>query len=144
MKVLQRLTSRHTILSGKFFEVLYKTPLVGEFVVRCITRSLGRIMFYSPLLGFYRTDTISGIKKQLEALTDNVGIPISIIKEGEEELQFLVHQCPYRYCRPDQQGVCDAIMDIDRYLFRLCGAELIIQDATVFGASECKILMRKI
>ncbi len=144
MKVLQRLTSRQTISSGRFFETLYKIPFGGEFIVRCITRSLGRIMFHSPLLGFYRADTMSGIKEQLESLTHNVKIPISIIKEEEEELQFLVHQCPYRYCRPDQQGVCDAIMDIDRYLFRLCGVELIIQDATVFGAAECRILLRKI
>jgi len=144
MKVLQLLSSKYTIRSGRFFEILYQTPLVGEFVVRSISRVMGKILFYSPWLSFYRSDTMSGIRKQLVELTSSIGIPISVIQEGEKELQFLVHQCPYRYIRSDQQGVCDAIMDVDRSLFKLCGAELIIQESMVHGAPDCKILLRKL
>ncbi len=144
MKLLQMIESKHMILLGKIFETLYRTPLVGETIVRIMARSFGRMIFYSPLLDFKRSDTVSGVRRQLEALTSNIGIPISVTREGGDELEFLVHQCPYRFCRSDQQGVCDAAMDIDRLLFRLCGAELIILEASVHGAPECKILMRKI
>ena len=129
---------------GRFNQNLHRLPMVGEPLVRGLNRNLGKIFFYSPLTFFKRADTIGEVKKFLIRLCDQFGISIDITKVEDDSLEFFVNKCPYGYCQSDQLGVCDAAMDLDRVLFRLSGAELIIQESIVSGAPKCRILLRRI
>ncbi len=129
---------------GKFHQRIYRLPMVGEPLVRGLTRRLGKIFFYSPLSYFKRVDTIAEVKKLLIRLCNQFEISIDIIKVEDDSLEFFVNKCPYGYCQSNQLEVCDAAMDLDRVLFRLSGAELIIQESVVSGASKCRVMLRMI
>ena len=139
-----RINTKDMVALGRIYERLYRLPLFGERLVRAIVRGMGKIVFYSPLSRFKYEETIGGVRRQLEDLCNSIGIPISVIEEEPEHLEFLVHDCPYAYHRSDQQGVCDAVMDLDRVIFRLCGAQLTIQESVVKGAAGCRVRLRKI
>ena len=126
---------------GRFYERLYPLPALGEPMVRGINRGIARMNFYGPLLGLKRHDSVDGFKKQFLRLIEMMQLPIEIIaeSEGPNGFEFYVHSCPYGYHRPDQQGVCDAAMDMDRVLFKLMGADLTILEAAVQGAPRCRV-----
>ena len=52
--------------------------------------------------------------------------------------------CPYGFTRADQQRPCDTAMDMDRIMFRRCGAELTIEETIPGGASRCRMLIRQL
>ena len=135
---------KQLVVVGRIFEALSQLPLIGEPWLRWVTRSSGKMVFYSPLYPFKREKTIGGVREKLETMCEGIGIPISVIKEEEDRLEFIVHECPYEYHRADQQVVCDAAMDLDRTLFKLCGADLTIEESVVCGAKECRILLKMI
>ena len=58
---------------GKYYEFLYRLPLVGEPLVRGINRTFGRINFYSPGSGFQRFNSITELKDNLFKMGDKMG-----------------------------------------------------------------------
>jgi hypothetical protein len=128
---------------GKYYELLYKLPL-GEKIVRTYTRGLGKLIFYSPGSGARRQKNIDGVRKILVDMCSKMNFNLELIKESikPSSFEFYVNECPYNFNRSDQQGVCDAAMDMDREMFRLIGGELIILESTVKGAPKCRILMK--
>lgn len=129
---------------GKIYERLYRIPVAGETLVRGINRGIARASFNSPVVRRKRHTDIQSLKADFLRLLDMMKIPVEIIEgsEGPERFEFYVLGCPYGFHRADQQGVCDAAMDMDRLLFRLMGAELTVQEAVVQGFPRCRILMR--
>jgi hypothetical protein len=61
---------------------------------------------------------------------------------GSDSFEFYVNGCPYGYKRPDQAKACDAAMEMDRKLFNLLGAELIVLESAPEGAQKCRMLMK--
>ena len=129
--------------TGRFYELLFKIPIIGEPLVKGINRGLGHLNFRNPMLKAERCDTIDEVIAYLRQAIDLMKFPIEIIEDSitEDSFEIYVHHCPYGYHRPDQQGVCDAAMDMDRVLFRNLGADLVIQESAVFGAPKCHIKM---
>jgi len=128
---------------GRFYERLYRVPGVGESLVRGFCRNLGRISFYSPS-GLKRSDNLQGVKETLVESCRKMGFKMELSGEKPDQFEFFILECPYRYHRPDQQGVCDAAMDMDRVMFRLCGGDLRVEETIPGGASKCRITMHKI
>lgn len=56
-------------------------------------------------------------------------VPLEVSKESPDQLEFLVAACPYGYNRRDQEGVCDAVMDLDRTMVKLCGGSMVIEES---------------
>jgi len=129
---------------GKLYERLYPLPAVGDPLVRGINRGIARMNFHNPILGLKRHDSVEGFKKQFLELVEMMQLPIEIIpdSEGPEGFEIYVNGCPYGYHRADQQGVCDAAMDMDRILFKLMGADLTIRESAVQGAPRCRVAFR--
>lgn len=137
-------TRRLTTVLGKIYERLYRVPVAGETLLRGINRAIARAGFNSPVVRRRRHNDIQSLKADFLRLLYLMKIPVEIIEgsEGPRQFEFYVNACPYGFYRADQQGVCDAAMDMDRLLFRLMGAELTVQEAVVQGFPRCRILMR--
>jgi len=129
---------------GRFYERLYRVPGVGESLVRGWCRNLGRVSFYSPS-GLKRSDNLQGVKETLVESCRKMGFQLELSgKAGPDQFEFFILECPYGFHRLDQQGVCDAAMDMDRVMFRLCGGELRVEDTIPRGATKCRVTMHKI
>ncbi len=126
---------------GIRYEKMFKIPKIGEPLVRGVTRTFGHVNFRMPGIGPKRHKTIQGVKEDLARMVELMELPIAFIDENDtsDSFEIYVEHCPYGYHRPDQQGVCDAAMDMDRVLFRNMGAELIIKESIVYGAPKCHI-----
>ncbi len=129
-------------LIGKGFDATYKLPGMGDPIVRGLCRGMGKAAFYSPL--FKKCKNIDDVREMLTFMTGQANIPIEITKVEEDRLEFLVPSCPWGFCDVEQRGVCDAAMDLDRELFRLAGAELVIEDAISWGSQVCRISLNMI
>ncbi len=129
---------------GKLYEALFQLPYIGETLVRKWVRGLGTIVYYAPFSGVSRQANLEGVKSTLERMVRIMKFDVEILNDSEEpdSFEFLVHCCPYGYNRADQQGVCDAAMDMDRVMFRHVGAEMIIKEAIVYGAPACRVQMK--
>jgi hypothetical protein len=129
---------------GRSYETLYRLPGLGDPLVRGLNRGIGRMNFHLPFLGLRRHDSIDGFRKDFLKLTGMMQLPVEIIAGSEtpDGFEFYVQSCPYGYQRADQQGVCDAAMDMDRVLFGMMGADLTILESTVQGAPRCRISLR--
>ena len=129
---------------GKFDQLLYHLPWGGEKIVRGLNRTFGKINFHSPISGLKWRDSIEEVKADLLRLCGIMNFQVEISWEEPDQFEFFVLECPYGFHRPDQQGVCDAAMDLDRTMFRLCGAELIVKETIPAGAPKCRQIMKKI
>ncbi|MCX5859759.1 MAG: hypothetical protein NT056_07690 [Proteobacteria bacterium] len=127
---------------GRFYERLYRVPGIGESLVRGWCRNLGRVSFYSPS-GLKRSDDLQGVKETLVESCRKMGFKMELSGEKPGQFEFFILECPYGYHRPDQQGVCDAAMDMDRVMFRLCGGDLQVEETIPGGAAKCRVTMRK-
>ena len=129
---------------GKFYEGLCRIPGIGEPLARSLNRGLARFVFYTPGSGASRQDSILGVKAYLLKTGERMDFPFEIIpgSEGPDSFEFYVGSCPYGFRRPDQEKACDAAMEMDRVLFKLIGADLIIQETAPRGASKCRMTMK--
>lgn len=138
-------TEKAMLMLGRFYEGLCKIPLMGEPLARSFSRSMGRLIFYAPGSGAKRQDSIRGVKEYLEETGKQMNFPFEVIPEsvGPDSFEFFIRYCPYGFKRPDQEKACDAAMEMDRILFNLIGADLIIQESAVQGAPKCRIMMKR-
>ena len=129
---------------GRLYEQLCKIPVVGVPMARAWNRNLGRLAFYTPGSGARRQDSLQGVRAYLLETGRRMNFPFEILpeSEGPDSFEFFVNGCPYGFERPDQAAPCDAAMEMDRMLFRLLGADLIIKASAVEGAPKCRIQMK--
>jgi len=129
---------------GRLYEGLCRIPLVGVPMARAWNRNLGRLVFYTPGSGAVRQDSLEGVKAYLLETGRQMNFPFEMIPEsqGPDSFEFYVNGCPYGFKRPDQALPCDAAMEMDRVLFRLLGADLIIKEVAVEGVPRCRIQMK--
>ncbi|MBN2028003.1 MAG: hypothetical protein JW854_14735 [Actinobacteria bacterium] len=127
---------------GRFYELLFRIPLSGESLVRGITRSLGFLIYHTPQ-GPRPCETMAEFKQDFARMTALMDFDLETIQHGEDRLEIIITACPYGYCRPDQQGVCDAAMDMDRAMFGHAGYELTIDACIPRGAPACLVSIRR-
>jgi hypothetical protein len=137
-------TEKAMLMLGGLYERLCKIPLAGVPMVRAWNRIMARLIFHAPGSGANRKDSIVGVKDYLLWSGEEMNFPFEIIEEtvGPDSFEFFVGYCPYGYKHPHQDKPCDAAMEMDRTLFKLLGAELIIKETVVAGAPKCRMLMQ--
>lgn len=137
-------TEKMMLMLGRTYERLCKIPLLGEPLARSWNRNMARLIFCTPGSGAKRQNSILGVKAYLLETGKQMSFPFEIIPESEthDSFEFYVNGCPYGFKHPDQEKACDAAMEMDRILFKLLGADLIIKETAVRGAAKCRMLMK--
>jgi len=131
-----------TAAIGKIYENLFKLP-GGESLVRGMSRNAARLAFYNPLAGLKKRDSLPEIKEDVLRMCRLLKLPVSVSKESPDQVEFLIDACPYGYKRQEQKGVCDAVMDLDRTMVKLCGGHMVINECIPGGAPKCRVTIRK-
>jgi hypothetical protein len=109
-----------------------------------MNRGTGKLIFRAPEPGGKPKNSIAEVKDYLLWSGEEMNFPFEIIEEtvGPDSFEFYVNGCPYGYKQPDQATACDAVMEMDRTLFDLLGAELIILESAPQGVQKCRMLMK--
>ena len=123
---------------GAFQSLLFRLPLLGNPVVRGLNRAVAYAAFYTPVVGGKRATTIADVKKGWLAFLERAGVTPVVTADGKMSFQWEVEACPYGFCKAEQRGVCDAVMDMDRTYTKLLGGELVIHDRLADGADRCR------
>lgn len=129
-------------LAGSLNHRIHSLPLVGERWVRAQSRALARLAFHAPFLGGRRSDNLRDVRGEWLKFLDRAGIRIRITREDEREFEFELDACPYGFRREEEQGVCDACMDLDRTYVRLLGGELEVLESIPAGSPCCRSVVR--
>ena len=129
---------------GTFYEWLCKVPGIGVPLTKAMSRGMGSLIFRAPEPGGKAKDSIAGVKDYLLWSGEEMNFPFEVIEEtvGPDSFEFYVNGCPYGYTRPDQAIPCDAVMEMDRTLFKLLGSELTILESAPEGAKKCRMLLK--
>jgi len=128
--------------NGKLESLLFKIPLIGEPLIRNRNRAAGNLAFKLPLLGGKRGRTIQEVRDGWKKFLKRAGITIRVTSEDLDSFKWEMDACPYGFCRPEDRGVCDAAMDLDRTYTRLLGGELRINETIPDGFSKCSYTTR--
>ena len=99
-------------LMGHFLENLYRIPRVGDALVRFLARGMAKGMVVLPFTGFRRSCSVEESIALLKLICGRPAIGVDVVEQKPEGFVFEVPACPYGFNRLDQQGVCDAIMDL--------------------------------
>lgn len=126
------------VVLGYIYRLLFLLPVVGEPMVRGICRAIAFVNYNSPY-GMKSCASIGELRKEFERLVRMADIDVRITAQDEDRLEILVPRCPYGFSGPRHAGVCDAAMDMDRKMFRYCGAELVVDECIPDGFSACLI-----
>ena len=129
-------------LLGKLNYLMYRIPLIGESLVRGQSRMAARIAFHMPILGGKRSSTLEGVKSEWLKFLSLAGMQPPMTQQGEKAFEFQVEACPYRFHRPEERGVCDACMDLDRTYVKLLGGELEVLASIPDGSGKCRCVVR--
>ncbi|UCD86058.1 MAG: hypothetical protein JSU92_07660, partial [Deltaproteobacteria bacterium] len=81
---------------GRFYERLYRLPLIGERLVRSFVSTMGKMGFYFSK-DLHRNDTIQGVKEDLVRACKKMGFLIEVSKEEADKFEFIVLECPYGF-----------------------------------------------
>jgi hypothetical protein len=130
---------------GSFYYGLCKVPLLGVPLAKAMNRGMGRLIFRAPEPGGKAKDSIEGVKDYLLWSGEEMNFPFEVIEEtvGPDSFEFYVNGCPYGYKEPKHATACDAVMEMDRMLFKLLGSELtILEAAPTDGVKKCKMLLK--
>ncbi len=132
------------LMFGKLYEKVCKIPGVGVPMTKAWNTGLAKLVYRAPEPGGKPKDNIEGVKDYLLWSGEEMNFPFEIIEEtvGPDSFEFYVGYCPYGFKHPHQDKACDAAMEMDRVLFKLLGADLIIKETVVEGAPKCRMLMK--
>jgi hypothetical protein len=126
---------------GRTHELLCRIPVVGE----PMSRGLSWLLAVFPMLGGMRkSGSIEQTREMLHASGEQMGFPFQISEIEGDHFVLELPYCPYGFTRADQQRACDTAMDMDRIMFRRCGAELTIEETIPGGASRCHMVIRQL
>ncbi|MBN2168898.1 MAG: hypothetical protein JW738_06605 [Actinobacteria bacterium] len=124
-------------LLGSIYISLYRIPIIGNWIVRGICRFFG-FTGYLAALRRKHFDSLEDFADFFKKITGAGGIEIDISYIDNKQLEFTLKECPYGFCLPEQQDVCEAAMDMDRTLFGSYGFELTIIESIPGGSSVCR------
>jgi hypothetical protein len=127
---------------GSAYGLIYRVPLLGEPAVRGISRALGFMGSHVPY-GLRRRDSMAHLRQDLEKVLNRMDMDIEAIREDEDRIELILTSCPYGFRRPEQAGVCDAAMDLDRTMFSYCGYDLSIEACIPHGDPACRVSIHK-
>ncbi len=137
----QERTDASMRMIGRTHERLCRIPAVGE----SMSRGLSWLLAVFPMLGGMRkSGSIEQTREMLRASGEQMGFPFQISEIEGDRFVLELPYCPYGFTRADQQRPCDTAMDMDRIMFRRCGAELTIEETIPGGASRCHMLVRQL
>jgi len=127
---------------GRTHELLCRIPVVGE----PMARGLSWLLAVFPMLGGMRkSGSIEQTREMLRASGEQMGFPFQI---SEIEGDRFVLELPYLPLLASREPISnaprDTAMDMDRIMFRRCGAELTIEETIPGGASRCHMLVRQL
>ncbi len=126
---------------GRTHELLCRISVVGE----PMARGLSWLLAIFPMLGGMRkSGSIEQTREMLRASGEQMGFPFQISEVEGDRFVLELPYCPYGFTRADQQRPCDTAMDMDRIMFRRCGAELTIEETIPGGASRCHMVIRQL
>ncbi len=135
-------TDNMVIKMGQLYKFVYRFPVYGNRMVRSLCRGIAVMTFHSPSMKMKKHNSIQGVKEELEKLNGLSDGELVITKEDETSFEYMSTPCPYGYSPEDPKGLCDAVMDMNRKLFKLCGAKIIIHDRISGGAEKCRVTVR--
>lgn len=124
-------------LLGGSYNMVYRIPVIGDWIVRGVCRLIGLMGYHSPMCPKH-FDSIDEFIEFLKNTTGAGGINIEIENRGEDRFEIILEECPYLFSKPCQVGVCEAAMDMDRTLFGRCGYEIIIKESLPRGDPVCR------
>lgn len=127
-------------LLGYYYRLIYHIPVIGEWMVRGMSKMIAYINFYSPF-GPKRSNSIQELRKEFDRLMKITGFEHEVVHQDDEKFEFTLPRCPYGFCRSGHLGVCDAAMDMDRVMFGLAGGQLMIEECIPDGAFHCRCSM---
>jgi hypothetical protein len=128
---------------GKMHQGLCSIPLVGEW----LARGFSHLFALFPVLGpsaMGRTTCIEDTLKMMRASGEEFGFPFEFSAINGDEFTLKLPHCPYGFCSAADQKPCDTAMDMDRFMLKLCGAKLTVQETIPQGAQRCKMVIRQI
>ncbi len=128
---------------GKGNGLLFRMPLIGEKVVRAQGRIAANLAFHAPLLGGKQCNTLDEIRQEWFKFLARSGIYPTVTNENDQEFEFTLDACPWGFEGPDDAGVCDACMDLDRTYVKLLGGELKVKESIPLGGACCTSVVRK-
>ena len=127
---------------GSVDALTYRIPLVGELAVRGRCRATAMLLFYLPGLGGRRCRSVTELKTRWLAFLGRFGVVPTVTREDDNEFEWMIEACPYRFKRERDQGVCDACMDLDRTYTRLLGGQLVILETIPGGSRRCEYVTK--
>ena len=134
--------NRSFLLLGLIYRLLYRLPVVGDSVVRGISRTIGVVAYRSPY-GIKSCVSMDAFREELQRLAAMADLPVEITGHDEDRLDLVVNWCPYGFSRPEHKGACEAAMDMDRIMYRYCGLELVIDESVLDGLPTCKVSIHR-
>jgi hypothetical protein len=125
---------------GRSHSFLCRIPVVGA----PIARGMSRLFAVFPFLGGVRpTKSAEETRQMLRESGEQMGFPFEFSEvEGDTFVLELPH-CPYGFTGKEHQRPCDTAMEMDRFMLRLCGADLTIDETIPKGAKRCRMTVRQ-
>jgi len=127
---------------GRLNAAVFGIPGVGERIVRGQSRLAAHLAFRLPVLGGKRCSSLRELRGEWLKFLGLAGIFPSLSRETDTEFELEVASCPYGFSRAEQQGVCDACMDLDRAYVKLLGGTLEVSHSIPSGAGSCRLVIR--
>lgn len=125
-------------LMGKINALVFAIPGLGEPIVRVVSKTAGKLLFKLPLLGGQPAQHVGHVHDQWLKFVGLVGIKADVVSRTDGQFVMTVDTCPYGFGEADEQGVCDACMDLDRAYVRSLGARFEIEERLPEGAHQCR------
>ena len=127
---------------GRVHARVFKVPVIGERFVRTQSRLAAKLAFRLPVLGARKCASLHELRGEWLKFLGMAGIYPSISRETDTEFELELDACPYGFCREEEQGVCDACMDLDRAYVRLLGGEMEVVHSIPSGSPSCRFVIR--
>ena len=129
-------------LLGRIDALTCAVPLLGAPLVRSKSHAVALLAFSLPYLGGKRCHSVAELKEEWFGFLGRLGLSPELVREEEREFEWTMRECPYGFAAPEQIGVCDACMELDRVYTRLLGGELEIVTMIPAGSPQCRCITR--
>lgn len=123
---------------GKINALVFSIPGVGETLVRATSSAVGKLAFRLPLLGGTPAQHVGHVHDQWLRFLGLMGIKAKVVTREDGQFIMTVDSCPYGFERADEEGICDACMDLDRAYVQSMGARFEIEERIPDGAHKCR------
>jgi hypothetical protein len=127
---------------GKLHAAVFKVPGIGEKIIRGQGWLTANLAFRLPVMGGKRCSSLDELRGEWLKFLGMAGVYPSASRETDTEFEMELDACAYGFRGEEQQGVCDACMDLDRAYVKLLGGELQITHSIPTGSGSCRFVIR--